>query len=93
MSEQPQLPPVDPGNPFTQPAPSSLTTFQVARDGVGLVGMTVRTVGATVTVFLDRDAAVAWAGQIQAEARGVSPLIVANGATIPPVDPRVLRQN
>lgn len=74
------VPPVDLGNPVLGPGPVLLSLHRITPPGgEQLVSLTIRTPSTTLTVFLGREDALAWARMLRAEAQQLSGLIVASG--------------
>lgn len=87
MSDQPPpLPPVDPGNPFLGPYQANLSTDIVdTPNGQALIA-TIRSAGATLTVFLGRDDAMAWGHHLKQQAGRISPLTIAKTMPAAPLN-------
>lgn len=86
MTDQvaPPPPPFDPGNPFIGPYPATLTTDIVDTPNGQQLLLTIRAAGATLTVLLVRDDAMAWGHHVKQQAGRISPLVVAGGALVVP---------
>lgn len=77
------VPPLDPANQLLAPGPSQLATGVVTTPEGQRMVLTVRTGSATVTVFLARDDALAWAENIRSTAVGMSGLFVVGSLGMP----------
>ena len=76
-------PPIDPGNPFLSELPANLATVVVQTPAGPRLALTLRVGNGTLTAFLTRDDAMAWASAIEKAASGVSSLVVAGPGAIP----------
>lgn len=78
---------VDPGNQFLAEYPAELVTGKVNGPTGERLAMTLRSGPATVTVLLNRDAAKAWAAQLDAGADSLTTLVIPQGVTLPAFPP------
>jgi len=82
--------PVDPGNPFLMDTPASLyTNGQLPGLPPGKMLFTLRSVGVTVSLFLSKEDALAWAANLKTTADAMSGLLIAGAGQMPhaPIGP------
>jgi hypothetical protein len=85
---------VDAGNRFLGEYPAEMVTGKVQGPNGERLAMTIRSGPATVTVMLSRDAAMAWAAQLEAGATTLSTLVMPAGPLPPfPLSPNGLTPN
>lgn len=85
MPQMPQMPPVDRGNAILGETPAVMAVTPANTPAGPRLLLTIRTPSTTLTIFLDRDNALAWARHLRNTAQGTSPLIVPNGVIGNPV--------
>jgi hypothetical protein len=86
MTDQPQFPPADPGNPFLSETPAVISATPVTLpDQQPRLLVTMRAGNGTLTAFLKREQALSWAATISGQAERVSSLIVPGAVHLPPV--------
>jgi hypothetical protein len=78
---------VDAGNQFLGEYPAELVTGKVQGPQGERLAMTIRSGPATVTVMLGRDAAMAWAAQLEAGAASLTTLVMPAGVSFPAFPP------
>jgi hypothetical protein len=83
MTTPPQPPPFDPGNQLLGETPAQITTALVDTPRGQRMALTVRTGSTTMTVFLSRDDAHAWAQAINTSAGQMSGLLLVGAAAMP----------